>query len=41
MNWHFFKPDDGNGTMLRVEGEAEFIEDIEMKKLCLEDRPFF
>ncbi|OQD59220.1 hypothetical protein MBBAR_5c00630 [Methanobrevibacter arboriphilus JCM 13429 = DSM 1125] len=36
----FFKPDDGNGTMLRVEGEAEFIEDIEMKKLCLEDRPF-
>lgn len=36
----FFKPDEGTGTMLRVEGEAEIIEDIEMKKLCLEDRPF-
>ncbi len=36
----FFKPDEGTGTMLRVEGKAEIIDDFEMKKLCLEDRPF-
>jgi len=36
----FFKPDEGTGTMLRVEGNAEVIDDIKMKEKCLEDRPF-
>lgn len=36
----FFKPDEGTGTMLRVEGESEIIDDIKMKEKCLEDRPF-
>ena len=36
----FFKPDEGTGTMLRVEGVAEIIDDIKMKEKCLEDRPF-
>jgi len=36
----FFKPDEGTGTMLRVEGEAEIIDDIKIKEKCLEDRPF-
>lgn len=36
----FFRPDEGTGKMLRVEGKAEIINDIEMKKKCLEDRPF-
>ena len=36
----FFKPDEGTGTMLRVEGEAEIVEDIKIKEECLEDRPF-
>jgi uncharacterized pyridoxamine 5'-phosphate oxidase family protein len=36
----FFKPDEGTGTMLRVEGLAEIIDDIKVKEKCLEDRPF-
>ena len=36
----FFKADEGTGTMLRVEGEAEIINDIKIKEKCLEDRPF-
>jgi len=36
----FFKPDEGTGTMLRVEGKAEIINDIKIKEKCLEDRPF-
>ncbi|MBZ9571345.1 pyridoxamine 5'-phosphate oxidase family protein [Methanobrevibacter sp. TMH8] len=36
----FFRPDEGTGKMLRVEGKAEIIKDIGMKKKCLEDRPF-
>jgi len=36
----FFKPDEGTGTMLRVEGEAEIIGDVKIKEKCLEDRPF-
>ena len=36
----FFKPDEGTGTMLRVEGLAEIVDDIKIKEKCLEDRPF-
>jgi len=36
----FFKPDEGTGTMLRIEGEADIINDIKLKKKCLVARPF-
>lgn len=36
----FFKPDEGTGTMLRITGEAEIIDNIKMKEKCLEERPF-
>ena len=36
----FWKPGEMFGTMMRVEGEVEFLEDIELKKKVLEDRPF-
>ena len=36
----FYKPDEATGTMLRVEGEAEILEDDELKEKCFEDRPF-
>ena len=36
----FFKPDEGTGTMLRIEGEVEIIKDIKMKEKRIEDRPF-
>lgn len=36
----FWKPGAMFGTMLRVAGKVEFLEDIELKKKVLEDRPF-
>lgn len=37
----FWQPDEeSTGTMLRVAGEIEFIEDPELKNKVLEDRPF-
>jgi uncharacterized pyridoxamine 5'-phosphate oxidase family protein len=36
----FWKPGENTGKMLRIAGEIEFIEDRDMKKKCLEDRPF-
>ncbi|HEY0196575.1 MAG TPA: pyridoxamine 5'-phosphate oxidase family protein [Methanobacterium sp.] len=37
----FWQPDEeSTGTMLRVAGEIEFIEDPELKKQVIEDRPF-
>jgi pyridoxamine 5'-phosphate oxidase len=37
----FWQPDEeSTGTMLRVAGEIEFIEDPELKKKVIEDRPF-
>jgi len=36
----FWKSGEMFGTMLRVAGEAEFLDDMELKKKILEDRPF-
>lgn len=37
----FWQPEEQNtGTMLRVAGEVEFVDDPELKKKVLEDRPF-
>ena len=37
----FWQPDEeSTGTMMRVAGETEFIEDPELKRKVLEDRPF-
>lgn len=36
----FWQPDEQTGTMMRVAGEVEFVDDIELKKKVLEDRPF-
>lgn len=36
----FFKPGELFGTMMRVAGEVEFLDDLELKKKVLEDRPF-
>ncbi len=36
----FWQPDEQTGTMLRVAGEMEFVDDVELKKKVLEDRPF-
>ncbi len=37
----FWQPDEqSTGTMLRVAGEIEFVDDPELKKKVLEDRPF-
>ncbi len=36
----FWKPGEMFGTMLRVAGEVEFLDDVELKKRVLEDRPF-
>lgn len=33
-------PDGGIGKVLRVSGEVEFLEDADLKKKVLEDRPF-
>lgn len=36
----FWKPGEMFGTMMRVAGEVEFLNNIELKKKILEDRPF-
>ena len=36
----FFQPGEQSGTMMRVAGEIEFIDDVVLKKKVLEDRPF-
>ena len=36
----FYKPENMIGTMLRISGEVEFIDDIKLKKKVLNDRPF-
>lgn len=36
----FFRPDDMSGTMMRIAGEIEFLDDVELKKRVLKDRPF-
>jgi len=36
----FYKEDEATGTMLRVEGEAEILEDAAVKEKCFKDRPF-
>ena len=37
----FWQPDEkSTGTMMRVAGEVEFLDDPELKKKVLEDRPF-
>ena len=40
VEFAFFKPDEMVGTMLRVSGEIEFLDDVEIKKKVLSDRPF-
>lgn len=36
----FYKPDDKMGTMLRIDGEVEFIDDLKLKERAIADRPF-
>jgi pyridoxamine 5'-phosphate oxidase len=36
----FWKPGEASGTMMRVAGEVEFLDDLKLKKKVLEDRPF-
>jgi pyridoxamine 5'-phosphate oxidase len=36
----FYKPDVRIGTMLRISGEVEFIDDVKLKMKALTDRPF-
>ncbi len=36
----FWEPGEMFGTMMRVAGEVEFLDDIELKKRVLDDRPF-
>ncbi|MFH0977095.1 MAG: pyridoxamine 5'-phosphate oxidase family protein [Spirochaetota bacterium] len=36
----FYKPGDQAGTMLRITGKVEFLNDLKMKEKCLADRPF-
>ncbi|NYB51384.1 MAG: pyridoxamine 5'-phosphate oxidase family protein [Methanobacteriaceae archaeon] len=40
VEFAFHKPDEMAGTMLRVAGEAELLDDPEIKKRVIEDRPF-
>ncbi|BDZ70771.1 pyridoxamine 5'-phosphate oxidase family protein [Methanobacterium petrolearium] len=40
VEFAFYRPDEMVGTMLRVSGEVEFINDLEVKKRVLTDRPF-
>ncbi|MDP3065238.1 MAG: pyridoxamine 5'-phosphate oxidase family protein [Methanobacteriaceae archaeon] len=40
IEFAFYQPDDSSGVMLRVTGEAEFIDDLKMKEKVVEDRPF-
>lgn len=36
----FYKQEGMTGTMLRISGEVEFIEDVSLKEKVLHDRPF-
>ena len=36
----FYKPGANAGETLRVKGVAEFITDVEVKKKCIDERPF-
>jgi uncharacterized pyridoxamine 5'-phosphate oxidase family protein len=36
----FYRPGEASGTMLRVSGKIEFLQDMALKKKVLEDRPF-
>jgi uncharacterized pyridoxamine 5'-phosphate oxidase family protein len=36
----FWQPDEQTGIMMRVAGEIQFVNDLELKKKVLEDRPF-
>lgn len=40
VEFAFFQPDDVAGIMMRVTGKVEFLDDPELKKKVLEDRPF-
>lgn len=40
LEFAFYQPDDMSGIMLRVSGEAEFLDDPELKKKVINDRPF-
>jgi pyridoxamine 5'-phosphate oxidase len=40
VEFAFYEADEMSGTMLRVNGKVEFLEDPEMKKKVLDDRPF-
>lgn len=40
VEFAFYRPDEMAGTMLRVSGEVEFVDDVEVKKKVLADRPF-
>jgi pyridoxamine 5'-phosphate oxidase len=40
VEFAFYHPDEAVGTMLRVAGEIEFVDDVEVKKKVLADRPF-
>jgi uncharacterized pyridoxamine 5'-phosphate oxidase family protein len=36
----FWQPDEQTGIMMRLAGEIQFVDDVELKKKVLEDRPF-
>lgn len=36
----FYRPEDGMGTMLRISGEIEFLEDKKLKERVMKERPF-
>jgi len=36
----FFQPGENAGTMMRVVGKVEFLDDLELKKKVIEERPF-
>lgn len=40
VEFAFYQPDDMSGTMLRVSGEVEFLDDQELKEKVINDRPF-
>lgn len=40
VEFAFFEPGEGAGKMLRVAGEIEFLDDPNLKKKVMEDRPF-
>jgi uncharacterized pyridoxamine 5'-phosphate oxidase family protein len=40
VEFAFYQPDDMTGTMLRVSGEVEFLDDLELKNKVIADRPF-